>query len=68
MTRINELADQAGIGRLVHVGSGEWAWYSPEAQIFAQLIIEECGNFTDPITRALMYKHFGLDLDSESDE
>jgi hypothetical protein len=27
---------------------------------FAQLIVEECGNFTDPVTRNLMLKHFGV--------
>jgi hypothetical protein len=28
---------------------------------FAQLIVEECGNFTDPVTRNLMLKHFGVE-------
>ncbi len=27
---------------------------------FAQLIVKECGNFTDPVTRNLMLKHFGV--------
>lgn len=31
------------------------------ASKFARLIIEECGNFTDPVTRKLMFKHFGID-------
>lgn len=28
---------------------------------FAKLIIKECGEFTDPVTRALMMKHFGVE-------
>ena len=28
---------------------------------FAELIVQECGNFTDPITRNLMFKHFGVE-------
>jgi hypothetical protein len=27
---------------------------------FAELIVKECGNFTDPVTRNLMLKHFGV--------
>jgi hypothetical protein len=34
---------------------------SEELQKFAELIIRECGNFTDPVTRNLMLKHFGVD-------
>lgn len=30
------------------------------ASKFAALIIKECGNFTDPVTRDLMFKHFGI--------
>lgn len=39
---INKLAEKAGIGQVIHVGGGEWEWSSPEAQVFAQLIIDEC--------------------------
>jgi len=28
---------------------------------FAQLIVRACGDFTDPITRNLMMKHFGVE-------
>lgn len=28
---------------------------------FAHLIIKTCGNFTDPVTRNLMMKHFGVE-------
>lgn len=28
---------------------------------FAELIVRECGNFTDPVTRKLMMKHFGVE-------
>jgi hypothetical protein len=28
---------------------------------FAELLIEECGDFTDKITRNLMKKHFGVE-------
>ena len=34
---------------------------SPQEQKFAELIIKECGNFTDPITRRLLFKHFGVE-------
>lgn len=30
-------------------------------EAFAELIIQECANFTDPVTRKLMMKHFGVD-------
>jgi hypothetical protein len=29
--------------------------------LFAELIVRECGNFTDPVTRNLMMKHFGVE-------
>jgi len=32
-----------------------------DAVKFAQLIVRACGDFTDPITRNLMMKHFGVD-------
>jgi hypothetical protein len=28
---------------------------------FAQLVAKACGDFTDPITRNLMMKHFGVE-------
>jgi hypothetical protein len=28
---------------------------------FARLLILECANFTDPVTRKLMMKHFGVE-------
>ena len=28
---------------------------------FAQLIVQACGSFTDPVTRNLMMKHFGVE-------
>ena len=31
------------------------------AEKFAQLIIRACGDFTDPITRNLMMKNFGVE-------
>jgi len=27
---------------------------------FAELIVRECGNFTDSVTRKLMLQHFGV--------
>jgi hypothetical protein len=29
---------------------------------FAQLLVKACGDFTDPVTRNLMMKHFGVEL------
>jgi hypothetical protein len=34
---------------------------NPRSEHFAQLIVKACGNFTDPVTRNLMFKHFGVD-------
>lgn len=28
---------------------------------FAELIVKDCANFTDPVTRNLMMKHFGVE-------
>lgn len=28
---------------------------------FARMIVQACGDFTDPVTRNLMMKHFGVD-------
>ena len=28
---------------------------------FAELIVRECADFTDPVTRNLMMKHFGVE-------
>ncbi len=32
-----------------------------EAEKFAELLVKECGKFTDPVTRNLMMKHFGVE-------
>lgn len=53
--RILELAKQAGIK-----GSSETA-LSPFELKFAESLIKECSGFTDPNTRKLMLKHFGID-------
>lgn len=31
------------------------------AEKFAELLIRDCANFTDPVTRKLMLKHFGVE-------
>lgn len=32
-----------------------------DVEKFAVLIVKECSNFTDPVTRNLMMKHFGIE-------
>jgi hypothetical protein len=42
-TRIQELADKAGIGQLIHVGHGEWDTKLSDKELkFAELIVKEC--------------------------
>ena len=53
--RIRELAHEAGLPT-----------YNPEGiptklEKFAELIVRECSEFTDPVTRKLMMKHFGVE-------
>lgn len=33
----------------------------PDLELFATLIIKECGQFVDPITNKFMMKHFGIE-------
>ena len=41
--RIKQLADEAEIGKLIHVGGGEWDTKLSDKELkFAKLIINEC--------------------------
>jgi ABC-type Zn uptake system ZnuABC Zn-binding protein ZnuA len=58
--RIKQLADQA---LKEFMDKHEYATVIvPDSlsQKFAELIVKECGDFTDPVTRNLMMKHFGV--------
>ena len=57
MDQLLEFAKKAGLK-----GSSETA-LSPQEQKFTELLIKECGQFTDPVTRKLMFRHFGIDGD-----
>lgn len=53
--RLVELAREAGLkGRIETQLSGQ-------EQKFAELLIRECGQYTDPVTRNLMFRHFGIE-------
>jgi hypothetical protein len=56
--RIKELLKKAT--RRVDHEEREWVFTEVDQKKFAELIIRECGNFTDPVTRNLMMKHFGV--------
>ena len=62
--RIRELAEQATIKEEYYPagcnGYPEYR-YDFDKEKFAQLIVRACGDFTDPITRNLMMKHFGVE-------
>ena len=62
--RILELAEQADIA----VWGDAAYMYHPSDTLdsnvmtkFAELIVRACGDFTDPVTRNLMMKHFGVE-------
>jgi hypothetical protein len=55
--RIKELADQAGM----IIIDDKFSTYGKFAEKFAELIVRECADFTDPVTRNLMMKHFGVE-------
>lgn len=50
-----ELAVQAGIKAPSELK------LSPQEQKFAELIVKECGQFTDPKTRVFLFQHFGVE-------
>lgn len=61
---IYKLADDAGAEEYQLINDGEFHYclVDDEAILnFAKSIIEQCGDFTDPITRKLMKKHFGIE-------
>lgn len=57
--RIKELAEQAS-----HQSPDGYPVTLPYnnhfAEKFAELIVRHCADFTDPVTRNLMMKHFGV--------
>lgn len=61
---IYKLADNAGAEEYELRCDGEFHYCLVDEESilgFAKSIIDECGNFTDPVTRALMKKHFGIE-------
>jgi hypothetical protein len=48
-------------GGYVEYDKGQILTYTQDLDVekFAELIVRECGNFTDAITRNLMFLHFG---------
>ena len=60
---IKQLADQAGRKECA-LGYGmpeNVLWGDRRIEDFAVFIVTECGKFTDPVTRNLMMKHFGIE-------
>ena len=55
--KIKELVDQSGL----YIAYDNRAVTNGEIEFFAQMLVKECSNFTDPITRNLMLKHFGIE-------
>jgi hypothetical protein len=65
--RIKELAEQAATrfeqdmdGSMEPEESGDWIRFE-DLEKFAELIVKECGEFVDPVTRNLMFKHLGIE-------
>jgi len=62
--RIKELWEQVGITWKVnwrHQDDIYGTMTLKQFEKFAELIVQECGDFTDPVTRNLMMKHFGVE-------
>lgn len=60
---IKQLADQAGRKECA-LGYGmpeNVLWGDRRIEEFAELIVKECSELTDPVTRNLMMKHFGIE-------
>ena len=55
---IRQLAEQTGLAEAADVREG---YIYPEGlEEFVARMIKMCGEFTDPVTRKLMMKHFGV--------
>ena len=63
--RIRKLVVQSEIQfHNLSTGNGDnWQFTgkSEDLEKFAKLIVKDCANFTDPVTRNLMMKHFGVE-------
>ena len=59
--RIKLLAEQAGATVMERSGWTDYGTLNLEVEKFAELIVQACGDFTDPVTRNLMMKHFGVE-------
>jgi len=63
--RIKEFEKQAfdAVWDVENDSIGPGTHFRPDGfeQKFAELIVKECANFTDPVTRNLMFKHFGIE-------
>jgi hypothetical protein len=58
--KVKQLSKQAGDYADVKCQEG-LDFYPCYTQKFVELLVKECGNFTDPVTRRLMMKHFGVE-------
>jgi len=57
--RTKSLSTQAGNYADVEAAkAGEF--YTIYTEKFVELLVKECSNFTDPVTRKLMFNHFGV--------
>ena len=65
INRLQELANQAQLYVDLYGRPYPRAMSAEEADAaykkFAELIVRECSHFTDPVTRNLMMKHFGVE-------
>lgn len=57
--RIKALSTQAGNYADIESAKAGY-FYTIYTDKFVELLVKECGNFTDPITRNLLLKHFGI--------
>jgi hypothetical protein len=58
--KVTQLSRQAGNYADVKCQEGA-EFYPCYTQKFVELLVKECGNFTDPVTRRLMMQHFGVE-------
>lgn len=61
--RIKEIAKDAGlkVNADGEINSAFYGSVNDGYLKFAELIIQECSQFTDPTTRVFLFKHFGIE-------
>lgn len=57
--RTKHISTQAGNYADVEAAKGS-EFYPVYTEKFVELLVKECGTFTDPVTRRLMFQHFGV--------